>query len=52
MHLSLYLQPELPSIDDIDKDMPEFEDTLSNDIPSFPFPSVFDFVSEINRPMG
>lgn len=43
-------KPELIGMDDIEKMLPKFESTLTNSIPSFPFPSVYDFVSEINRP--
>lgn len=32
-------------------DLPNFEDTITNQIPNFPFPSIYDFISEINRPV-
>lgn len=32
-------------------DLPNFEDTVTNQIPNFPFPSIYDFISEINRPL-
>jgi hypothetical protein len=47
---SVRTQPDYLDYDDIDNYMPKFDETWTNDIPSFPFPSVFDFVSEINRP--
>ena len=31
-------------------DVTDLSDLVTNDIPGFPFPSVFDFISEINRP--
>ena len=45
------MKPEPITMDDIEKMLPNFESTLTNSIPSFPFPSVYDFVSEINRPV-
>ena len=33
------------------EDLPNFEDTITNQIPNFPFPSIYDFISEINRPV-
>lgn len=46
-----YMKPEPIGMDDIENMLPSFESTLTNSIPSFPFPSVYDFVSEINRPV-
>jgi hypothetical protein len=43
-------KPELSSFDDIEEMLPAVEDALTNNIPSFPFPSVYDFISDINRP--
>lgn len=44
--------PELEGIETYEAPdcLPAFEDTLTNAIPSFPFPSVYDFISEVNRP--
>lgn len=42
--------PAIADFDDIDDYVPDVENALTNDIESFPFPSVYDFVSEINRP--
>ncbi len=39
-----------PDFSDIDDFTPSTEDTLNNDIEDFPFPTVYDFISEINRP--
>ena len=39
----------LDDFGDIDY-VPDMQDILTNDIAGFPFPSVFDFISEINRP--
>ena len=36
--------------EDIDLYVPPVEDVLTNDIENFPFPTIFDFISEINRP--
>ena len=29
---------------------PSVEEIITNDIPDFPFPTIYDFISEINRP--
>lgn len=39
-----------PDFSDIDDFVPSVEDALNNDIEDFPFPTVYDFISEINRP--
>ena len=39
-----------PDFDDIDDYTPNVDDALTNDIEEFPFPTVYDFISEINRP--
>lgn len=39
-----------PDFGDIDDYVPDVEDALNNDIEDFPFPTVYDFISEINRP--
>ncbi len=39
-----------PDFSDIDDFTPSTEDALNNDIEDFPFPTVYDFISEINRP--
>ena len=39
-----------PDFSDIDDFTPKTEDALNNDIEEFPFPTVYDFISEINRP--
>ena len=44
------IAPELVEFDDIDDFVPPVEDALTNNIESFPFPTVFDFISEVNRP--
>ena len=54
----LYYRTKSKELDfeDLDKqvtyDLNEIPEKLySNDIPTFPFPTVFDFISEINRPV-
>jgi len=42
--------PAIVDFDDIGEFTPLVEDAVTNDIPAFPFPTVFDFISEINRP--
>lgn len=42
--------PAIVDFEDIDEFTPAVEDAVTNDIPAFPFPTVFDFISEINRP--
>jgi len=36
--------------DDVDSYTPTPDEMLNNEIPDFPFPTVYDFISEINRP--
>lgn len=36
--------------DDIEQYVPPVDKVLTNDIENFPFPTIFDFISEINRP--
>ena len=38
--------------DDVDEYVPSPPEMLNNDIPDFPFPTVYDFISEINRPQN
>ena len=44
------LKSEIMDYDDIDNYVPPVEDVITNDISNFPFPTIFDFISEINRP--
>lgn len=44
------MKSEIMEYDDIDSYVPPVEDVLTNDIEHFPFPTIFDFISEINRP--
>jgi len=37
-------------LEDMDDFVPPVEDALTNNIESFPFPTVYDFISEVNRP--
>lgn len=39
------------SYDDLDAFVPSVDDIVTNDIPGFPFDTVHDFISEINRPV-
>jgi hypothetical protein len=43
-------RPTLIDFDDIDEYVPSAEEIITNDIPEFPFPTIYDFISEINRP--
>jgi hypothetical protein len=43
-------QPALIDFDDVDEFVPSTDEIVTNDIPDFPFPTVYDFISEINRP--
>ena len=38
-------------LEDLELYVPPVEDALTNDIENFPFPTIFDFISEINRPV-
>lgn len=42
--------PKMADFDDIDDFVPTVDDAVNNNIESFPFPTVFDFISEVNRP--
>jgi hypothetical protein len=37
-------------LSDFDEYTPSVEEIITNDIPDFPFPTIYDFISEINRP--
>lgn len=43
-------RPTLIDFDDIDEYVPSADEIVTNDIPEFPFPTIYDFISEINRP--
>jgi len=46
------IQDDLADFDDLNEFVPspDFDKIETNDIEAFPFPTVFDFISEINRP--
>ena len=45
------IQNLLPLASAYESVLPKLEDTQTNQIPNFPFPSIYDFISEINRPI-
>ena len=44
-------KPVVISYDDLDTYVPDVAGVVTNDIPGFPFDSVYDFIAEINRPI-
>ena len=50
LSISLFLGQYM-DLEDLELYVPPVEDALTNDIENFPFPTIFDFISEINRPV-
>lgn len=47
----LHRSGQYMDLEDLELYVPPVEDALTNDIENFPFPTIFDFISEINRPV-